>query len=186
MSERDRHLPRFDPEVERAMAKWPNVPRCFGWLELDRRGAWRIRGERIGHPRAVAFLGRHYRSDEAGRWYVQNGPQQVFVELAYTPWVYRYDPHTGFTTHTGVDAGELAGVYVDDEGNVLIEGAPGIGVLDDRDLATAAALFETDADDAPQTLVWRGRRLPCRPLARAEVPVRFGFDPAPAEPPNES
>ncbi|WP_416346426.1 DUF2946 family protein, partial [Escherichia coli] len=23
------------------MAKWPNVPNCFGWLALDRRGQWR-------------------------------------------------------------------------------------------------------------------------------------------------
>ena len=27
----------------RAMAKWPNVPVAYGWLNLDRRGRWSIK-----------------------------------------------------------------------------------------------------------------------------------------------
>ena len=79
----------FDDEVVRAMARWPNVPQCFGWLRLDRRGNWRIKDAVITHQRAIAFLSRHYRADDRGRWYVQNGPQQVFVTLDYTPWILR-------------------------------------------------------------------------------------------------
>jgi hypothetical protein len=35
----------MDDIVKQAMAKWPNVPYCYGWLALDARGAWRMRDE---------------------------------------------------------------------------------------------------------------------------------------------
>ena len=28
------------------LAKWPDVPACYEWLALDRRGQWRLQGER--------------------------------------------------------------------------------------------------------------------------------------------
>lgn len=172
-------LPAFDDEVVRAMARWPDVPQCFGWLGLDRRGGWRIRGEPITHARAVAFLGRHYRGDEAGRWYVQNGPQQVFVSLEYTPWVYRYDEHGGFVTHTGIRPPTLSGAYQDDEGNLLVATDLGIGLVDDRDLAACAALLETERG-VPVALAWRGLRLALESVTRAALPQRFGYVPEPS------
>ena len=36
----------MDDIVKQAMAKWPNVPHCYGWLALDARGDWRMRDER--------------------------------------------------------------------------------------------------------------------------------------------
>ena len=30
-----------------AIARWPNVPACHEWLSLDRRGDWRLQGERV-------------------------------------------------------------------------------------------------------------------------------------------
>jgi hypothetical protein len=176
-----RPLPELDADVVRAMARWPDVPQCFGWLSLDRRGRWRIRDEVIAHPRAVAFLGRNYRDDEHGRWYVQNGPQQVFVTLEYTPWIVRFDVHGGFTTHTGLAFGPLDTAHADDDGNVLVAGTLGIGLVDDRDLAALSTLIE-HSDDGPPVLGWEGRRLPLAAVRRAEVPQRFGFDPAPAAP----
>ncbi|MEX2479485.1 MAG: DUF2946 family protein [Gammaproteobacteria bacterium] len=173
------HLPEFDDEVVRAMARWPDVPQCFGWLGLDRRGAWRIRGEIISHERAVAFLGRHYRSDAEGRWFVQNGPQQVFVELDYTPWIYRYDAHSGFTTHTGLGANELRTVVVDDEGNLLVESELGIGLVDDRDLAACAERLDYEADE-PRAFRWHGRPLTVIRLARQAMAARWGYVQHPA------
>jgi hypothetical protein len=35
----------MDDIVKQAMAKWPNVPHCYGWLALDARGGWRMRDE---------------------------------------------------------------------------------------------------------------------------------------------
>ena len=36
----------MDDIVKQAIAKWPNVPHCYGWLALDARGNWRMRDER--------------------------------------------------------------------------------------------------------------------------------------------
>jgi hypothetical protein len=64
-----------------AMLRWPNVPACYGWLSLDRRGRWRLRGEAVTHAGLKDFLNRQYAHDEDGNYFVQNGPQRVFVEL---------------------------------------------------------------------------------------------------------
>ena len=128
----------FDDDVLRAIAKWPNVPACYGWLQLDRRGHWLIKGARITHARAVAFLNRNYARDTDGAWFVQNGPQRVYCELAYTPWIYRLDGHNAVVTHTDLNAREISGVYVDEHGNVLLTSEHGVGLLDDRDIVRFA------------------------------------------------
>jgi hypothetical protein len=150
----------MDPVVARAMAKWPNVPAVYGWLALDRRGNWLIKGERIANAALREFIARNYAADDAGRWYFQNGPQRVYVELAYTPLVVHYEgealvDHCGrpFTTRAA---------YLDDEGSVLMAGERGIALLDDRDLGRFA-----DAEASLQR------------ITRCEIPGRFGFDPHP-------
>ena len=35
----------MDDIVKQAMAKWPNVPHCYGWLGLDARGNWYMRDD---------------------------------------------------------------------------------------------------------------------------------------------
>ena len=35
----------MDEQVIRSLIKWPDVPDCYGWLALDRRGQWRMRDE---------------------------------------------------------------------------------------------------------------------------------------------
>jgi len=170
--------PPLDPLVERAMAKWPHVPDCYGWLALDRRGQWRIQGEIVRHAGAVAFLGRNYRADGDGRWYVQNGPQRVFVDLAYTPWIYRLASGPALTTHGGQVCPDIRAAYLDDEGSVLFATGLGIGVLDDRDLcAFESALHES----AGGHYVWTAGngRLTLVPIARAAVAAHFNFVPLP-------
>ncbi len=180
MTDLDEGVPAFDDAVVRAMAKWPDVPQCFGWLELDRRGAWRIQGELIRHPRSRAFLSRHYRDDDRGRWYVQNGPQQVFVALAYTPWVYRYQVDAGFTTHTGISRNDIDAALFDDEGNVLLVSGLGVGVLDDRDLEACSTLLEYDeVKDIPHSIEWQGERIVFERIERRQVGAAYGFDPDP-------
>ena len=146
----------MDEIVARSLAKWPNVPAVYGWLELDRRGNWRIKGERIGNAALREFIGRNYEADERGRWFFQNGPQRVFVKLAYTPLVVHYEgerliDHCGrpFTSRQA---------YQDDEGSVLLEGDGAIALLDDRDL-------ERYADSAAELAQIR----------RADVETRFNF-----------
>ena len=79
----------MDDIVKQAMARWPNVPHVYGWLSLDRRGVWRIKNDTVTSELIAAFIGRNYASDDAGRWFFQNGPQRVFVALEYTPFIYR-------------------------------------------------------------------------------------------------
>ena len=116
-----------------AIAKWPNVPACYDWLSLDRRGDWRLQGERVTHHGFIALLNRQYGVDEHGCWFVQNGPQRVFVRLDYTPWVFRYSAED-LLTHTGIAAGVPVACFLDEEGSALISTEIGIGLLDDRDL----------------------------------------------------
>ena len=35
----------MDDIVKAALAKWPNVPNCYGWLGLDARGNWYMRDD---------------------------------------------------------------------------------------------------------------------------------------------
>jgi hypothetical protein len=149
-----------DEIVARSMTKWPNVPAVYGWLSLDRRGNWLIKGERIGNAALREFIGRNYAADERGRWYFQNGPQRVYVSLVYTPLVVRYEGE-GLVDHCGRPFGPAVALQ-DDEGSVLFEGGQTVALLDDRDLARFA-----DQNPSPEA------------VNRADVAARFGFVPDP-------
>ena len=92
----------MDEQVLRSLIKWPNVPHCFGWLALDRRGQWRMRdefiqanglpGNVIHHQALHEFIARNYACDTTGRYFFQNGPQRVFITLDATPWIIRIIP----------------------------------------------------------------------------------------------
>jgi hypothetical protein len=150
----------MDESVLRSMAKWPDVPDVYGWLSLDRRGNWLIKGERIGNQALRDFIGRNYQPDARGCWYFQNGPQRVFVALAYAPLVLHFEEGAVFD-HCGRPF-QPEQAFLDEEGSVLMLGKAGIGLLDDRDLAAYAD---------------RAQGLPG--IARAAVPGRFGFIPNP-------
>jgi hypothetical protein len=152
-----------DEIVARSLAKWPNVPAVFGWLSLDRRGNFLIKGEKIGNAALRDFIARNYEADAAGRWFFQNGPQRVYVKLAYTPLVVHFEADA-LLDHCGRPFGAAQAEFLDDEGSVLILGAPGIALLDDRDLARYA-----EKGDLLQS------------ITRAELALRFGFvvEPAP-------
>ena len=156
----------MDEIVLRSMAKWPNVPDVYGWLMLDRRGNWLLKTpakkfERIGNAAFRDFIARNYQADARGCWYFQNGPQRVFVKLAYTPLVVHHDgealvDHCG----RGFSAKEI---LLDDEGSVLMADGGAVALLDDRDL-------ERYAD--------QGEKLPR--IASGEVAKRYGFVANPA------
>ena len=162
----------MDASVRRAMARWPDVPAVYGWLALDRRGNWLLQdsaGEgfgRIGNALLRDFIARNYAHDDRGCWYFQNGPQRVFVALAYTPLVLRYEGET-LVDHCGRLVRARA-TFVDEEGSVLIEGERGVGLLDDRDLARFAARLGDN---------WRA--LP--EVASRAVAARFGFVAKPSD-----
>ena len=193
----------MDDIVRQAMAKWPNVPNCFGWLALDRRGQWRMRneyaqannlsGEPIRHAALVDFIVRNYAHDDAGRWFFQNGPQRVFVALDYTPWVARLSADNAppaFTTTTGA-AFSPSGCFVDEHGSVLLSGRVGgceaeetIALLHDHDLEPFSSLAQWHGEAcgaALGTLTLGNQTFDIEPIASAEVAKRYGFVARPAE-----
>ena len=145
----------MDDIVKQALAKWPNVPDCYGWLGLDARGDWYMRddrvqaqgsflqskGSRLQHDKLIDFIGRNYEPDAQGRWYFQNGPQRVYVELELTPWIWRLEPDGQVRAHTGKSA-RMQRCYVDAQGRVYLETDLGFGLLHTQDVLHAASYIE--------------------------------------------
>jgi len=184
--------------VRAAIAKWPNVPAVFGWLALTARGEWRIRGERIENRAVREFIDRNYAADNQGRWFFQNGPQRVFVDLEAAPWIYRLTPGEGLTTHTGARPRTLVAAALVDDGRFLLATDLGAGLVDDRD---GALFLRAVTDFAGLPLSERGLERwfegrdeafvdaaalgfdsPARRIERLralDLPARFGFVRAP-------
>jgi hypothetical protein len=186
------------------MAKWPNVPAVYGWLSLDRRGQWLIKGERISNPTVTAFIGRNYERDERGCWFFQNGPQRVFVQMEYAPLVLRAVGAEGvaleFEAHTGKRAATVDGAWLDEDGSLLLSTDLGPGLVHDHDLpllessfvdANGNSLEEAVLEElmdlaagqqaVPLWLRFRERTVKVDSIRSGDVPRRFGFvrDPAP-------
>ncbi|HYP81817.1 DUF2946 family protein [Variovorax sp.] len=165
----------MDDIVKQALAKWPNVPHCFGWLALDARGNWYLRddaaqaagpfpqsrGSRLEHEKLVAFIGRNYAHDEAGQWFFQNGPQRVYVELEATPLIGRLSAQGELTAHTGAALSAQA-FLVDEDGKVYLATDAGLALVHTLDVPTAAELIE------------QGRWTP-ETVRAMDLPARFGF-----------
>ncbi|CAB3796960.1 hypothetical protein LMG28688_04428 [Paraburkholderia caffeinitolerans] len=202
----------MDEIVKQALARWPNVPHCTGWLLLDARGHWRLRDEAdqaqgapgtpIRHEALIGFINRNYARDAKGQWFFQNGPQRVYVELEYTPWVVRLASANGGSLTLADQAGqpfEPAAVYVDEHGSVLFEAAresaaesitksatesadaaadphARVALLHDHDLDYFTEHATLAEDGESGTFHWRAdAALPLQSIARAEVPARFAF-----------
>lgn len=188
----------MDEIVLRGLAKWPNVPSVFGWLSLDRRGDWLIRGERIAHPAVSAYIGRNYEHDDEGRWFFQNGPQRVFVALDYTPFVYRIvsadSAPLALECHTGKPVAMVKAGGLDDDGALLLQTEHGIGLVHDRDLcrlfpclidvnggplsdSVLAEILERlqQQRPAPLWLKFHDSHVRIEAILSAAVPGRFGF-----------
>lgn len=200
----------MDEIVKQAMAKWPNVPHCHGWLALDARGQWRMRdertqalglpGDRIMHVALLGFINRNYLHDERGCWYFQNGPQRVYVDLEATPYIARTDPSQGFLLHTGEPLATVERAWLSEQGQLILEGDGKVAAVDDRDVAhclESLAIGDAPAGD-DQVLAWLrdpagvpglslragGRAIPLQHIGSTRVASQFGFErtPRPAPP----
>tara|TARA_X000001036_G_C20588220_1_gene769629 strand:+ start:276 stop:839 length:564 start_codon:yes stop_codon:yes gene_type:complete len=164
----------FDKYVNQAIKKWPNVPKCYGWLQLSRRGEWLIKGEKIPHKRTIEFFKANYRVASDGCAYVQNGPQQVFVDLEYTPWIYRFDHHAGFSTHSDLIVHHILDAMSDEHGNLLIETSLGIGLIDDRDLS-ALSSFLTESGAELNTLKYLDSLIEITSISTDQIIAKYAF-----------
>lgn len=130
--------------VLRALARWPNVPALFGWLGLDRRGRWLIRGETISRPQIIDTINRNYAADRDGRWYFQNGPQRGYVNLAYAPLVLWLEEDGRLRTHTGRRVQRASAAYLDEEGSLLLMTEQGPAGVSDADLERMLACIRCE------------------------------------------
>lgn len=165
----------MDDIVKAAMAKWPNVPDCFGWLGLDARGNWYMRddrvqaagpfpaskGSRLQHEKLIDFIQRNYAADAQGRWFFQNGPQRVFVDLEDTPWIWRLQPDGRVLTHTSTEV-QTQDSLLDESGRLYLVTNLGVGLVHSADMALAADWIEV------------GRWAP-DPIDHAGLPHRWRF-----------
>ncbi|MFM8589674.1 MAG: DUF2946 family protein [Limnohabitans sp.] len=169
----------MDDLVRQAMAKWPHVPDCYGWLALDARGQWWMRDDRtqalgafqsgltaargslLQHRKLIDFIERNYEADAQGCWYFQNGPQRVFVELESTPLVWRLDDHGQACAHTGQRSAVTAAL-LDEAGHVYLHTPIGLGRVHTLDMHLAADCIERG--------LW-----PLQDCRAGELPQRFGF-----------
>jgi hypothetical protein len=197
----------MDEIVKQAMAKWPNVPHCYGWLALDACGDWRMRdeqaqsrhlpGDRIHSPALVQFINRNYLSDERGCWYFQNGPQRVYVELEATPFIARTDPLHCFMLHTGEKLGVVSAAWITEQGNLILQAPGAVAQVDDRDLLHCLPLLKLDGKPPTEdtfltylhagdesnklTLHLCGRMLPVKRLHTKDLPAAFSFVKQPSQ-----
>lgn len=165
----------MDEMVLAALRKWPNVPHCYGWLALDARGNWtmrderiqrtgpfpQVKGSRIVHDKLLGFIARNYAADGHGRWFFQNGPQRVYVELEAAPWVWRIGADHGVTSHTGLAAVPRS-AWLDEQGRLFLDTDLGFGLVHTLDMGWAA--------DAVEQGLWAPAELPF-----AAMPQRFGY-----------
>ncbi len=170
----------MDDIVRQAIAKWPAVPHCFGWLGLDARGNWYMRDDRtqaagpfpyskgsvLRHEKLVDFIQRNYESDAEGQWFFQNGPQRVYVELEAAPLVWRLGPGCSVAAHTGQAARPQRAV-LDEHGRLYLQADLGFGLVHTLDVAQAAEAIEQG--------IWVPEEIPAR-----DLPQRFGYVPSPA------
>lgn len=173
----------MDDIVLKAMAKWPNVPSCTGWLGLDARGQWWMRddpaqalggfssgiagskGALLAHDKLISFISRNYLCDDvganSGQWFFQNGPQRVYVELEATPWVWRVQPDYSIQAHTGL-ACKPQRCVLDEAGCLYLETELGFGLVHSQDMLLAS--------DALERGLWVAQE-----IMRRELPKRFGY-----------
>ena len=191
----------MDDIVKQAMAKWPNVPHCYGWLALDARGKWRMRDERsqalglagdpINNAALLGFINRNYHHDEHGRWFFQNGPQRVYVNLEATPYIAHTDPVHGYVLHTGEALPAIEAAWMTGSGQLLFTSVEKVALLDDRDTAQCLDYLRIDGTrveddqllawlDVPQskvllTLDFAGERIAVQRIAHDAIAAQFGF-----------
>lgn len=198
----------MDNDVIKAMARWPDVPAVYGWLSLDRRGRWRLyplgdaaaggTGELVTHPGVIAFFNRNYGHDEHD-WFVQNGPQRVYVRLDAAPFLLRLaDTGPGLQAHTGQAAGPVSQWWLDEDGQLYASTRLGPGMIEDRDLAPLLDRLRTAAGDAagpalealldgaqqepaPALSLDGEPPAPLARLARSVAPARLGFHTNPGQ-----
>lgn len=173
----------MDEIVKAAMAKWPNVPHCYGWLALDARGVWRMRderaqalnipGEAIRNATLLGFINRNYLCDTEGNWYFQNGPQKVYVDLHAAPYIAQLLPDNSWRLHTGEIMPQAEHVWMLDDGNIVCETANYLCQLDDRDLGLLIEDCRENQQALSETRLLEFMDMPAHEAAASKIEINI-------------
>jgi hypothetical protein len=199
----------LDPTIISAIAKWPGVPFCYGWLFLDRRGSFRIRneysqkhhlpGEIIKHKGLCDTIRKNICIDSHKQFFFQNGPQRVYLSLAYCPYVVRLIPDQKnlwvLQNHLSEEISPTR-CFLDEKGNILLEFVARvmqcsdtppllfqetqirtIALLHDHDLNIFSELSQMNIANCGLigTFNWRNVDIPIEPIVRSDVPKEFNY-----------
>lgn len=169
----------MDDIVRQALVKWPDVPDCYGWLGLDARGNWFMRDDRVQtqgpfggggahskgsqlqHDKLIEFIQRNYEPDAQGRWFFQNGPQRVYVELEATPLIWRVSNDFSIRDHMGRTA-QVRLCLLDEHGRLYLDTDSGFGLVHTMDMSYAADAVE------------QGQWVP-QDVVADDLPARFNY-----------
>jgi hypothetical protein len=110
------------------------------------------KGSKLAHTKLIEFIERNYACDQFGRWYFQNGPQCVFVELQSTPFVWRVQDNGQLTTMRA-QALELLESLIDENGRLYALTDKGIGLIHSLDTWHAAKALEDKLWAAPNEVL---------------------------------
>jgi hypothetical protein len=151
---------------------------------LDARARWYLRdevvqaagsftdsrGSELQHGKLVEFIQRNYESDRFGRWFFQNGPQRVYVELESTPWIWRIQPDGCLQSQTGCLA-VPENCLLDEEGRVYFSTDLGLGLVHSQDVIQVA--------DGIEKGLWNPVS-----VRSAALPDQYGYIRSPAQTPS--
>ena len=167
---------------------------AYGWLSLNRRGTWLIRGAPVTHPAVRDYLAAHFRADAHGCWHVRNGPQLAYVALETAPLIVWLEADGHWHSHLGRPTGAPTAALLDEHGGLWLDTPAGPAWADEGAFERiAAALVDAGGDaataeqiealgagrGAPVWLECGGARVPVAACPRAQVPGRLRFVPVP-------
>jgi hypothetical protein len=179
----------MDDIVRQAIAKWPNVPDCYGWLGLDARGNWYMRDDRaqaagpfggvpgadtarnmaakgslLKHDKLIDFIQRNYESDKLPAAGSSRTARSACM------WNSKPRPWSGASARRPClpsirphrAPARTQRCIVDEVGRVYLETDLGFGLVHTQDMTHAA--------DAVEQGLWVPEEWPAR-----DLPARFGY-----------
>lgn len=122
----------------------------------------------LRHEKLLEFIARNYLAGQDGRWFFQNGPQRVYVELEVAPWIWRLhraDQGLILRSHTGMQhpLAEVQQAVMDEQGRLYLLLPQGLGMVHSLDMLDAAEALE------------RAELPEVQELAFAQLPAQFGY-----------
>jgi hypothetical protein len=119
------------------------------------------KGSVLRHDKLIEFIHRNYEADALGRWYFQNGPQRVYIELEATPYIWRIGDDFAVSSHTGTWT-QVNKCLADEKGKVYLYTSLGLGLVHTLDVPRAAQALELGK--------WT-----LEDAVEAELPAQYGY-----------